>query len=104
MAGASFWILLNTGLLVGALYVMPAWLGPPQLGQGILGAAGLYVALLFMGAWLRGHHELKGALAFLLPLSLCLVLPDTFLVQYLGVLSFPDLGAPRFGPVPVYMA
>jgi uncharacterized protein DUF6989 len=64
----------------------------------------LYNVLLLMGAWLRSHHELLAAWAFLLPLSFCLVLPDMMLVQVLGVLTFPDFGAPRYGSVPVYMA
>jgi hypothetical protein len=104
MARATFWIFLTTGLLCGAILMLPRWLGPPQLGQAIAGAAGLYVLVLFMGAWLRSHHELLSAFAFVLPLSLCQVVPDALLVQVLGTLVFPDLGAPRLGPVPAYMA
>lgn len=104
MARATFWIFLTTGLLCAALALLPRWLGPPQLGQAILAVAGLYLVLLFLGAWLRSHHELLGALAFLLPLSVCQVVPDALLVQQLGTLAFPDLGAPRLGPVPAYMA
>jgi hypothetical protein len=104
VARATFWIFLTTGLLCGALVALPRWLGPPMLGQAIVAATGLYLMVLFMGAWLGGHAELKDALAFLLPLSAFQVLPDAMLVQVLGVLAFPDLGAPRFGPVPLYMA
>jgi hypothetical protein len=104
MARSTFWIFLTTGLLCGGLLLLPRWLGPPLLGQAIVGAVVLYVLLLFMGAWLRGQHELLDVLAFLLPLSICQVVPDALLVQNLGTLSFPDLGAPRFGPVPAYMA
>ena len=104
MGRATFWIFFTTGLLCGGLLMLPRWLGPPMLGQVIVGAVVLYVLLLFMGAWLRSQHELLDALAFLLPLSVCQVVPDALLVQYLGTLAFPDLGAPRFGPVPVYMA
>lgn len=104
MPRATFWIFLTTGALCGALVALPRFFGPPQLGQAITAVVGLYVVLLFMGAWLRSHHELLGALAFLVPLSVCQVLADTMLVQYLGTLSFPDLGAARFGPVPAYMA
>jgi hypothetical protein len=101
---ASFWILLLTGALCAALLMLPRYLGPPHLGQAITAAVVLYHLLLIMGAWLRSHHELLSAYAFLLPLSFCLVLPDMMLVQVLGVLTFPDFGAPRYGSVPVYMA
>ena len=104
MARASFWILLTFSLLAGALVMLPRYLGPPQLGQAITAAVGLYLVLLYLGAWLRSHHELLDAFAFLLPLSLFQVLPDLLLVQELGTLSFPALGAQGFGPVPVYMA
>ncbi|MGH8482156.1 MAG: DUF6989 domain-containing protein [Nevskiaceae bacterium] len=104
MARATFWIFLTTGLLCGALVALPRFLGPPQLGQAIVAIVVLYNLVLLMGAWLRSHHELLSALAFLLPLSVCQVVPDALLAQHLGTLAFPDLGAPRFGPVPVYMA
>jgi hypothetical protein len=101
---ATFWIFFTAGLLCGALLLLPRYFAPPQLGQAITGAVGLYVVVLVMGAWLRSQHELLDALAFLVPLSVCQVVPDALLVQQLGVLAFPDLGAARFGPVPVYMA
>jgi hypothetical protein len=104
MARATFWIVLTTGLLCAALLAVPKWLGPPMLGQALVAVTGLYLLVLFMGAWLGSHHELKDALAFLLPLSVCQALPDAMLVQVLGVLAFPDLGAPRLGPVPLYVA
>jgi hypothetical protein len=104
VARATFWIFLTTGLLCAALVMLPRYLGPPQLGQAILAAVVLYNVLLVLGAWLRSHHELQDALAFVLLLSFCLVVPDALLVQRLGTLGFAELGAPRFGPVPVYMA
>ena len=104
MARATFWIFLTAGLMCGALLVLPRYLGPPQLGQAVTGVVGLYVLVLVMGAWLRGHDELLGVLAFLVPLSVCQVLPDALLVQVLRTLAFPTLGAPGFGPVPAYMA
>jgi hypothetical protein len=104
MARASFWILLTAGLLAGALFALPRYLGPPQLGQAITAAVGGYLLLLYLGAWLRSHEDLLDAFAFLLPLSLFQVLPDALLVQQLGTLAFPTLGAQGFGPVPVYMA
>jgi hypothetical protein len=104
VARATFWIFLTTGLLCAALVMLPRYLGPPQLGQAILAAVVLYNVLLVLGAWLRSHYELQDALAFVLLLSFCLVVPDALLVQRLGTLGFAELGAPRFGPVPVYMA
>ena len=104
MARASFWILLTAGALAGALFMLPRWFGPPQLGQAITAVVGLYLVLLYLGAWLRSHHELLDAFAFLLPLSACQVLPDLLLVTQLGTLTFPALGAQGFGPVPAYMA
>ena len=104
MGRATFWIFLTAGLLCGALLMLPRWLGPPQLGQAIAGVVLVYVVVLAMGAWLRSHDELLSVLAFLVPLSVCQVLPDALLVQYLRTLAFPPLGAPGFGPVPVYMA
>lgn len=104
MARATFWIFFTAGLLCGALLLLPRYFAPPQLGQAITGAVGLYVLVLLMGAWLRSHHDLLDALAFLLPLSICQVLPDAMLVQVLGTLTFPALGAAGVGPVPIYMA
>jgi len=101
---ATFWIFFTTGALCGALLLLPRGFGPPQLGQLITGVVGLYGVVLIIGAWLRSHDELLAALAFLVPLSVFQVVPDAMLVQHLGTLSFPDLGAARFGPVPVYMA
>jgi len=104
MARASFWLLLLTGLLAAAFWLMPRWLAPPLLGQGYAAAVGLYGILLFAGAWLRSHHELLDASVFALLLSLCLLLPDFLLAQQSGVLAFPNLGAPRaFGPLPAYL-
>ena len=105
MARASFWVVLCTGLLCGALLLLPRYLGPPQLGQAIVGVTVVFLALLFAGAYLGSEQqELRDALALLVPLGLFLVLADTMLAQQLGTLTFPDLGAQRFGPVPVYMA
>lgn len=104
MARASFWILLTTGLLAGALFALPRHFGPPLLGQTITAVVGLYLLVLYLGAWLRSQHELLDAFAFLLPLSLFQVLPDTLLAQVLGTLTFPALGAQGVGAVPVYMA
>jgi hypothetical protein len=104
MARSSFWILLTTGLLAAAFWLMPRALAPPLLGQAYAAAVILYAFLLFAGAWLRSHHELLDAAVFCLLLSLCLLLPDFLLSQQSGVVAFPSLGAPRaFGPLPAWL-
>lgn len=104
MVRASFWVILLTGALVGGLLALPHFLRPPMLGQAIAALAVLYVLLLGACAWFGSQHELTDAWFFLVPLSLFQVLPDWMLVEHLRVLVFPDLGAARIGPVPVYMA
>lgn len=104
MARASFWIVLTTGLLVAGLLLLPRWVGPPRLGQAITWLVLLYHVVLLAGAWLRSHHEVIDAWLFLALLSLFQVVPDWVLAQQFGVLTFPQLGGERFGPVPAYMA
>ncbi len=104
MARASFWVLLLTGLLAAAFWLLPRWLAPPMLGQVYAAVVGLYAFLMLTGAWMGSHHELLDAFVFALLLSLCLLLPDLLLAQQSGVLAFPNLGAPRaFGPLPAYL-
>lgn len=104
MVRASFWVILLTGALVAGLLALPQYVRPPMLGQLIGALALLYVLLLGACAWFGSQHELTDAWFFLVPLSLFQVLPDWMLVEHLRVLVFPDLGAARIGPVPVYMA
>jgi hypothetical protein len=104
VARASFWILLTTGALAGALWVVPRYLGPPQLGEVITWLVLLYHVLLLLGAWLRSHHEVFDAWLFLAPLSVFLLGPAWVLAREFGVLAFPALGGERFGPVPLYLA
>lgn len=104
MTRASFWVLALGGLLVASLWFLPRFVGPPVLGQAILAVTFLYVVLLVMAASLGSQqHELRDAVWFVIPLSLCQILPDAMLVRTLGVLTFPDLGAPRLYSVPLYM-
>jgi hypothetical protein len=79
-------------------------LRPPDLGWGILGLAVLYNLLLPLIASRAGHREWLDLWLFLLPLSVLQVLPDWVLSQQFGILVFPDLGGPRIGTVPAYMA
>ena len=79
-------------------------LRPPELGWGILALVAAYNLLLPLIAARAGHREWIELWTFLLPLSLLQVLPDWVLAQQFGALVFPDLGGPRIGAVPAYMA
>lgn len=104
MPRATFWVLVLNALLVGGLLALARWLQAPLLGQAIGAIVLLYVVTVPIVGWLRGQHELLDAWLFLLPLSMCQVVPDWILVEQLHVLSFPPLGGGHFGPVPQYMA
>jgi hypothetical protein len=92
-------------LLFGAAaYAVFALLRPPQLGLGILGLVVVYNGLFPIVAQRCGHQDWLDLWLFLLPLSVFQVVPDWMLSQLLGILQFPDVGAPRIGTVPVYMA
>ncbi len=61
------------------------------------------IALPLVGRW-RGHDSWIAAWVFLLPLSILQVFPDWFLSAQLGVLVFPNIGAPMIGTVSAFMA
>jgi len=104
MARASFWIVVLTGLLAAALWLLPRFMAPPLLGQAYAVCALLFCLLMLMGAWFGSQHELLDAVVFALLLSLCLLLPDFLLAQQSGVLAFPNLGGERvFGRLPAYL-
>ena len=72
-----------------------------------LGSMGLRICLLVIAfnvalPWV-GHWLWISAWLFLLPLSLLQVFPDWFLSAQLGVLVFPDIGAPMIGTVSAFM-
>jgi hypothetical protein len=85
---------------VGVFWALRA----PDLGWGILGLVALYNLLLPLIASRGGHRDWMEIWVFLLPLSVLQVLPDWVLSQQFGTLVFPDLGGPRIGTVPAYMA
>lgn len=88
-----------------ALAVALTQLAAPQLGLGLMALTVAYNVLLPLLLWRLSERELLGLWSFLLPLSIAQVLPDWVLAQQLGILVFPDLGAPRIGgAVPAYMA
>ncbi len=64
----------------------------------------LYNVLVPLTAWLRQHPDWLTLWLFLLPLSLWQIFPDWFLSAVLGVLVFPDTGAPKIGNIPIFMA
>jgi len=76
----------------------------PDRGWGILGLVAIYNLLLPLIASRGGHRDWMEIWVFLLPLSVLQVLPDWVLSQQFGILAFPDLGGPRIGTVPAYMA
>lgn len=97
-------VLLLHALFGGAAFAVFALLKPPQLGLGIFGLVLAYNVLVPVIAGRNGHHDWFELWLFLLPLSVFQVVPDWMLSQLLGILHFPDVGAPRIGTVPVYMA
>jgi hypothetical protein len=104
LARASFWVVLLTGLLAAGVYGSFHVLRAPVLGEVLGVVVLLYGLLLVTGAWFGSQHELKDACFFLIPLSIALVLPDALAVQPLRVITFPNLGGYRIGPVPAYVA
>jgi hypothetical protein len=92
-------------LFFAAAAVAVFWaLRAPDRGWGILGLVAVYNLLLPLIASRGGHRDWMELWAFLLPLSVLQVLPDWVLSQQFGILVFPDLGGPRIGTVPAYMA
>jgi hypothetical protein len=81
-----------------------ALMHPPLLGWGILFLVTVYNLVLPVLARRDGDWRLYDLWIFLLPLSIFQVMPDWLLSQLLGTLSFPNLGGPRIGTVPLYMA
>lgn len=77
-----------------------------------LGPFGLRVLLLVLGynaavvvvALRSGDAMVLRWWCVLAPMSVLMVLPDWFLSAELGVLVFPDTGAPYIGTVPLFMA
>ena len=89
------------GAAAAAVFLL---LRAPALGFGILGLVIAYNLLLPWAAQRGGHRDWSDLWTFLLPLSVFQVVPDWMLSQLLGILHFPDVGAPRLGTVPIYMA
>lgn len=103
MRAASHALILHLLLAASAAAAL-RWLHAPMLGLGVLGLVVGYNLLLPALANRAGHYDWLDIWGFLLPLSVFQVVPDWVLSQLLGILVFPDLGAPRLGTVPVYMA
>lgn len=96
----AFRLHLLFGLLLAPLVLL---LTPPLSGLALLGWVVAYHLALPLQSLRRRHDENFQIWRFLLPLSMFQVMPDWVLAQLLGVLVFPDLGAPRIGAVPLYM-
>ena len=94
------------GFHVAFLAVSAAVLWAPvgYLGWRIAGlVAGYHVAWVAL-ALLRGWRNALALWWMLLPITILQVLPDWFLSAVVGSLQFADLGVPRIGTVPVFMA
>jgi hypothetical protein len=88
-----------------AVSVVVLLLPAPALGLRVLGlVVAFHVALAFVATRPGADPWLRRAWAVLAPLSVLMVLPDWFLSDVLGVLSFPDTGGPFIGTVPLAMA
>lgn len=97
--------LILNGLLAAGGWAAFQYLHAPKLGLAVLALVIGYNLLLPLFARSSGHGHWFGLWAFLLPLSVFQVVPDWVLSQLVGILHFPDLGAPRIGQhVPAYMA
>ena len=101
---------VRDALILNALLAAGGWaafqyLHAPKLGLAVLALVVALNVLLPLFARNSGHGHWFDLWTFLLPLSVFQVVPDWVLSQLIGILSFPDLGAPRIGShVPVYMA
>lgn len=90
--------------LVGALALTPL-LDAPGRGWAVLAVVVAYVIALPLIARAAGRRDLVALWAFLVPLSVCQLLPDWVLAAMVGTLAFPDTGGPRAGDViPLAMA
>lgn len=96
--------LILNGLLAAGGWASFQYLHAPMLGLAVVALVLAFNILLPMFARASGHGHWFDLWAFLLPLSMFQVVPDWVLSQMVGILAFPDLGAPRIGTVPVYMA
>lgn len=96
--------LIVNGLLAAAGWATFQYLHAPLLGLAVVALVIGYNLLLPLIARGSGHHDWFDLWWFLLPLSICQVVPDWVLSQMVGILTFSDHGAPRIGTVPVYMA
>ncbi len=76
----------------------------PELGWRVTAVVvGYHLGVLAVGRWSIGVGWTTAWLV-LAPLSVLMVLPDSFLASVLGTLEFADTGAPFIGTVPVFMA
>ncbi len=96
------WILFHAAFAVIAVagLLLPAG----SLGlRVLLLTVGYSVAILVL-AVRAGDRVLLAFWSTLAPMSVLMVLPDWFLSAELGILVFPDTGAPFIGTMPLFMA
>lgn len=88
-------------VIAAAMLFLPLGL---TLGHVVFGLVLLYNLMVPIAAKSAGHDEVFRLWLFLVPLSAFQVLPDYFLADVIGVLVFPEIGFPQFGPVSAFMA
>jgi hypothetical protein len=96
------WIGLHVGFALTAVVVL--WLPVPAQGWRVLGLVVGYHVACVLTARLGNDPVLWRAWTILAPLSVLMVLPDWFLSDVLGTLSFTVEGGPYLGTVPLAMA
>lgn len=74
------------------------------LGWTLFGLVVIYNVVLPVVGRALGYHEWVRLWAFLLPLSVLMVIPDSVLAEVYGSIQFPESGGPRIGPLPLAMA
>lgn len=96
------WIVFHAVFAVVALACLLAPVGSLGL-RVLLLTVGYSLAILAL-AMRTGDRVLLAFWSTLAPMSILMVLPDWFLSAVLGILVFPDTGAPYIGTMPLFMA
>jgi hypothetical protein len=91
--GVREMVAVHAGFL--ALAAVAIALDAPAKGWAVLACVVVYNAAVPLTAKATGRDDLFRLWAFLLPVSVFLLLPDWVLADLLGTIAFPDVGGPR---------